>query len=541
MLTSKEHLKALYSAQPKIIIASSEVKKLNLLNQTSGVKFYQYKKNETGEILTPIEEEKEEELIEITLAPIFVLGFLINSHLARHELEPLKKWWSERANQEQIPSYLELINQENSEALKSEFWQLIFHKVSQENINIAQRLAKLQRQYLQLRSLYENTQNAFGAIEAFLSQAKLPPLQLAFENASSHEMLAPKPTQNPYQIKQLLPLPGTGLATIDIQIAKVYPHSMGRLKVSVVQIDDDTFLAQWSIPYQNLSEGWLSLDLPSIAVMPKNDIELRIEWGTNIGPAPAMFLGELQPVPQFRTYAHSNYLNRSLAFRLWTGLPGSRKVVSPYSLSLQQDETKTKPVQHLGYLGQASLSKIIEITPNLPTESFKHIFLNQDFNKILTHPRDEGLTMAMLPFSFPLGATHLTATVATENAKANVIEYGMALIDEGMNPKTCCQENAPDLSLAFSGWIKVKPLEDRQIKLAVQPSANKYYHIVIATKVPQGSSSKLGWAYWLNFFVESNPELLGEIIPEVKLEAQPQFIPEVDPKLNLKLKLDTLP
>jgi hypothetical protein len=131
--------------------------------------------------------------------------------------------------------------------------------------------------------------------------------------------------------------------------------------------------------------------------------------------------------------------------------------------------------------------------------------------------------------------------VATENAKANVIEYGMALIDEGMNPKTCCQENAPDLSLAFSGWIKVKPLEDRQIKLAVQPSANKYYHIVIATKVPQGSSSKLGWAYWLNFFVESNPELLGEIIPEVKLEAQPQFIPEVDPKLNLKLKLDTLP
>ncbi len=511
MLTTKEHIKSLYSANQKIIIAAKEAEKLKFLSLNSGVEFYQYKNSDQGGIITPINEENSSNLVKINLVPNFVLGFLISSEQGKQELATLIKWWLESSNQKQIPSYLKLTNQENPLALKSEFWQLIFNKVSQENTNIAQRLARLQKQYWQLRSLYENTQNAFTAIESFLSQAKLPALQLTFENAASREIMTPKPTQNPHQLKQLLPLPGSGLATIEIHIAKIYPRTMGKLNVSVVQTDDDTALGQWSIPYENLREGWLSLELPTIAILPKNDVELRIEWHTNIGPAPSLFLGELQPVPQFRTYADGNYLPRSLALRLWTGLPGSRKVMSPYSIYTPEAQTKAKPLAQFGYLGETTISQIVEITPNLPTESFKHICINQDLNKILTHPRDEGLTMAMLPFSFPPGATHLSATVITEKAEANVIEYGMALIEAGMNPKTCCQEQSPELNVAFSGWITVNPLEQRQIKLAVSPAENKFYHIVIATKVPQGSSSKLGWAYWLNFLIESNPELLGEI------------------------------
>ncbi len=83
---------------------------------------------------------------------------------------------------------------------------------SKENHSIVQRLTTLQRQYLNFRKLHEEMQNAFSTVEDYLSQAKLPPIQLAFDTHITDKIVEPSKISNlnSLTLKQLLPLSSRG-------------------------------------------------------------------------------------------------------------------------------------------------------------------------------------------------------------------------------------------------------------------------------------------------------------------------------------------
>ena len=513
LITNQSHLKDIYSSSAKIFIAEQDknifFNTLNVANQFNIYKFKYDRQSRRG-IITLVGQELNNNLnlVRMQLVPNFCLGLLGLSKAGEEELAELARWWSERSAESSLPPSIKLNTEQETTALQAEFWQHMYARREKQTYAIAERIGTLQKQYLGLRTLHENMQNAFAAVEDYLSQAKLPSLQLVFDNQPAKKLVEATvlTDSNSLTLKQLLPVASRGIAIVELHVAKKYHNAVGYLTVQLKACEDETCFAEWQISYQQLPEGWLSLDLPSIDMGRKQDVELVIEWNTSIGPAPSLSLAQIQPIPEVRAYINEVALEHSLAFRIWSGLPGTRKVTSPYLCTADVD---VEPV-NLGYLGQGAMARVIEVTPNLPTDEFAHIEVINNGAKILTHPRTEGKpTIAMLPFCFPPEADILTATVATEHEEASTIEYAMAIISPETDPKNCLKEGS---AMAFSGWVAVKPNTPRQITLELTSAIKEHCHIAIAARLAEGSLPYYGWAHWLNFFTSSRlQESVGRV------------------------------
>ena len=464
------------------------------------------------------------DLVEVTLAPNFCHIAIAFSEAGKQELTKLLDWWSPRSIPQSLPQLIVLDAKQEADRVQAEFWLQMYRQTVQQNRATAQRIATLQRQYLALRKLHEDTQNAFSTVEAYLSKAKLPPIQLAFDTPIINKAIEPFEVNNSNSLilKQLLPLSSQGLAAIELHISRQYSEARGDLIVSLKACEDSSVNTVWKVPYQNLSPGWLGLDLPQIELGRKRDVELIIEWQTRIGPSPNLSLSKQQPILESRAYNDTMTLEHSLAIRLWQGLPGTRKVTSPYLISTNQ-QGQTQP--QLGDLGQRAMASACEVTPNLPTDNFKHVQIFDRGARIMTHPRADGTaTIAMLPYCFPATANRLTASVITNHEAAGTIEYAMAIIEPEVEPKQALNH---DLALAFSNWIAVEPNTPRELTLDLAHSVDRNCHIVIAAKFPQDSPSDFAWAHWLNFCsaiapVANSPVQTAESHP-------PESAPEPNP------------
>ena len=124
-----------------------------------------------------------------------------------------------------------------------------------------------------------------------------------------------------------------------------------------------------------------------------------------------------------RAYCNENTIEQSLAFRVWQGLPGSRKVTNPYLESNPQ----TQEIK-LGFLGQGVLSRVKELTARA-NDNFAHAQVIDGGSKIMTHPRVDGSpTIAIIPYAFSAQANYLTTTVITEHDQADTMEYSLAIV-----------------------------------------------------------------------------------------------------------------
>ncbi|WP_144054290.1 DUF6212 domain-containing protein [Pleurocapsa sp. PCC 7319] len=475
------------------------------------------------------------------LAPNFCLGLLAFSEAGKAELNELLSWWSSRSNNNYVPNFIELDLQQEPAKIQAEFWQKMYVQKEQQIYSLAQRISTLQKQYLELRTLHENMQNAFVAVEDYLSQAKLPPLQLAFENQPTQKLVEPSTISqsNSVRIKQLLPVSSRGIAVIELLIVRKNKNAVGNLIVQLKACEDETCFAQWQIPYEQLSDGWLSLDLPRIDIGRKRDVELIIDWNTQTGFAPALVLGAIQLIPELRAYCNERPLKHSLAFRIWQGLPGTRKVTSPHLKPVNQDrEIK------LGYLGQGVMAGVQEVT-NQPDDSFAHVQVIDRGSKIMTHPRVNGdSTIAILPFSFSSKANYLTATVITEHEEADTMEYAMAVISKD----TKLENDLPaESTLAYSGWIPVESNTQKRISVFLDSPPPENCHIVIAAKLAPDSKPDCAWCRWLNFRLdyhlqnpEENEQLKTETIRNASLDSLQERFPRVQ-ILNAKGKIQVHP
>ena len=424
------------------------------------------------------------------------MGLFAFSKAGKEDLTELLDWWKYKNSGQLVPNLIELDISEDAAKLQKEFWQQMYVQRSKENHSIVQRLTTLQRQYLNFRKLHEEMQNAFSTVEDYLSQAKLPPIQLAFDTHITDKIVEPSKinNSNSLTLRQLLPLPSRGLAVIELHIARQYSKAVGHLKISLKACEDSTNLAVWKIPYNHLSSGWLGLDLPHIDLGRKRDVELIVEWQTQVGVAPSLSLTKKQPILESRVYNDNITLENSFAIRIWQGLPGTRKVTNPYLITIGEDK-KERP--QLGYLGEKAIALIQEVTPNLPTDDFEHIQIFEEGAKIMTHPRANGTpTIAILPYCFPPTANQLTASIITDHPKAGIIEYAIAIIEPEIDPKTALDR---DTALGFSDWIEVEPNVHRQITLDLPTSATQHCHIVIATRLVKGNPTDFAWSNWLNF------------------------------------------
>ena len=522
IIVDKLLLQGIYSSAAKIFISGQDsiffAENFEFTDQIALYEFHYDLSAQQGRISllgaranAPVEE------VEMKLAPNFCLGLLAFSTLAQADLEKFICWWSARSIPESLPPLIEFDPKQDIKSITKDFWQQMYGQMARQNHAIANRIGTLQKQYLELRTLHENMQNAFAVVEDYLTQAKLPALQLVFDHQpSEEEKINPYELANSQSLKQLLPVSAPGLAVVELHIAEKDESATGYLQVGLKACEDKNCFVTWQIPYQQLPQGWLGLDLPQIDLGRQRDVELIVEWHTNLGPAPSLSLGSRQTIPELQVYADGMAFDHSLAFRIWHGLPGTRKVTSPYLVTLNNHNDADCESLTLGYLGQGAMARVKEVTPNLPADETPYIQVIDQGAKILTRPRPDGSpTIAMLPFCFPPTANNVTATVITGHPEADLIEYALVIMSQDSKSENLLRE---DLILASSGWVRVEANIPRQISVSLTSLLKEHCHIVIAARLAAHSIAAYADTYWLNFNLAHNSETI-----EPNLAAKPAF------------------
>ena len=539
--TSGNCIADIYSAIPKIIVAEQElgylIDNINLPKTILSYKF-SYDRTKARGIILPFQTDSSsvENVFELKLVPNFLTGLIIFTPPAKAELKILVDWLTNHSQATSAYNFIELNPQQEASQIQANFWQQMYAITDRETQAITTRNAKLQQQYLHLRTLHEDMQNAFATVEEFLTQAKLPELQLAFDNQPITKLIQPGDIaqSNSLTVKQLLPISSRGIAAIDLRVANTDKNSIGNLIVQLKYCENQTSFARWQVPYTQISSGWLSLDVPQIDIGRKRDVELIINCQTQAGTAPYLILGESQLIPELRAYCNENPIEYSLSFRVWQGLPGTRKVTSPY---LESADSEIK----LGFLGQGVMAGVKELTAQTG-DNFAHVQAIHNGAKIMTHPRVNGdATVAILPFSFSSQANYLTATVITEHPEADTMEYALAIVSPEVN---IGKEFSPQATLAHSGWVAVPANTPRQISLYLQSAPAQNCHIAIAARLAADSKPNCAWCRWLNFKLESrshNPQATKpQILRNASLDSAQESFPRVQ-QLNDKGKIQVHP
>ena len=266
IFTCQQIVPELYSSSSKVIISTHDQAILLNLNISQQIQVYEFNCDREPATIASLAKSHNASIdssVAMTLTPNFCLGLVAFSEAGKVELTKLVDWWSQRGLKHSIPDLIKLDGKQAKVELQREFWQQMYLQMEQQNNATALRIATLQKQYLGLRQLHEDMQNAFATVEGYLSKAKLPPIQLVFDTQITDKSVEPAQVNdsNSLTLTQLLPLSSRGLAAIELHIAQQDVKAQGDLQISVKACEDKTAIAVWRIPYQHLSPWLVKLRL----------------------------------------------------------------------------------------------------------------------------------------------------------------------------------------------------------------------------------------------------------------------------------------
>lgn len=319
----KNFFEKFYSSEFKVIVSTLDreaVKKLDLASA-----FHVYALNLTANsdgLISPLNTENDGDWISLITPPQFCIALLAFSGQSQNELTLLKDWWSSTGFLE-VP---ELVYYDEEKFNPSELNNIFINYLINKWRDTAERSTMLQSQLCSLRMAHEELQNTFARYEDFLSYARIPPVQLRFITEPTDEVaFTAARGGKPLRFAQRLPISSRGLAIIEIHVRIPDKKAEGVLSASVSTLEDPQELASWRIPYQAMHPGWMRLVLPKIWSGPKLTAELYLTFETHKGKAPTLSLTPPQLLPEAcLRLDNGTEVDRSLALRLWTGLPGIR-------------------------------------------------------------------------------------------------------------------------------------------------------------------------------------------------------------------------
>lgn len=313
-----------YSSEIKVIVSKLDREAVKKLDLPSSFRIYEFNlSDESQGLIIPFGTEKDGDRIQLTTPPQLCIALLAFSRQSQNELKRLKDWWSRAGFFED----LELVYFEEEKISLSELNNVFVDYLIDKWTDTAERSTILQRRLTSLRIAHEELQNTFARYEDFLSYARIPPVQLRFTGEPTDKVsMTVDHHGNPLSFVQRLPISSRGLAMIEIHVNMPDQNAEGVLNASINILEDPQELASWQIPFHAIRQGWMRLVLPNIWSGPKLTAELYLTWETLKGKAPTLSLTTPQLLPEACLKLNNGTkLDRSLALRLWTGLPGIRQ------------------------------------------------------------------------------------------------------------------------------------------------------------------------------------------------------------------------
>lgn len=294
----------------------------------------------------------------------------------------------------------------------------------------------------QMRIAHEDHQHRLAALEAFVARDNRQDFDLAFaEEPTSDEDCALRigVDANLRRLTQLLPVASRGVSAIALHLASTPFSTEAIATIRLTSLEDGIERAAWRVRGQDMAPGWQVLGLDRAITGLSRTLSLSVEV---TGGTFALSLGGHQPLPAFRVGGEDpgSLAPRSLAFKVWTGLPGVMPPVNAIDHLSGGDAGQ-------GFEDVVVAAEAIELTRDGATTT-RQAF---DDDSLPCDPAREGITIGRLPGALPAG-TMLAQGLGRVLGGAEGVEFALAAAASAEAALALAQGVMPEAG--WSGWVE---------------------------------------------------------------------------------------
>jgi len=434
----------------------------------------------------------------VSEAPLMPLAILMDPG-AVNVKDDLLKWMQQRGVMQQ-PPVIGWGRGGEVEAISS-----LVGLVSDHVKSGARRLVLSSRELKTLRSLNDDLQNRFSALEAFLNRHGLQPLDLLFSNEPAENPLNPNvlASASGDGISQILPVPSSGVSGVAIHIEQPGSRPEIKLRGQLMTLEDLRIVDTWHLTSGDLSAGWNIFGLSRSTAGLCRTLEFRLQAEETEDEVPLLSVGGLQPVEMFQVRDAANglpVLKNSLALQVWGGIPGvsmpaHANYIPAQSHQMNMDDGFRDVPIAPGILEHASLANSDEVSFDfeaimpLPTE-----------RAIGCHPPAEGMTIGQLPAACPPQVIRISAKAFIDNSRAADIDFAIAVAKDLTSAKALFTgERDQAVGEAFSGWKTVSYGDVAHLSAFAAEQVGVWQNVYFATRMSEPDGNDFAWAKFANF------------------------------------------
>jgi hypothetical protein len=495
---SAPSLSALMAPQPKIIAGEADALHWLDLEPPHNLDIFTFTMGSEGRSgrLKRLGETAQDRSAPLPYAPNACLALVALSDAGDRELEQLEGWWRHVAPDGR-PSCGNRIQIRDWSRDQGRFFAGLCERLVDQQAADARRIVQVQKELYALRAMHEESQTTFSYLSDYIAQVHLPEEQLVYAVQPSHIAIYPQGRER-FQIEQILPVPSLGLAAVEIHI-----HTAGagdaRLQVALSTIEDAKTLGSWSLKAAHLKPGWVRLDLPHAVIGPRRSVMLSVRWEGGVKSAPSLSLTDQRLVREcWLKVNEAAVVQRTLALRVWSGLPGLRRTSSARQKS---DPAVAGPGLHLERRQiPAALRRAAHLVrPVEKVVDYDLLTQINDQGVFQLHPIEDHVAVAHIPGGCPADARQVFATVKTNHPDAQPIEYAMMVLPPGAPFEEFPNSGSDAKTGNFSGWTMVPPNTESGVTVFLDRTFPVAAELYVATRVPAGKSNAFAWAWWLDF------------------------------------------
>ncbi|WP_203076102.1 DUF6212 domain-containing protein [Falsiroseomonas ponticola] len=295
----------------------------------------------------------------------------------------------------------------------------------------------------QLRAAHDDHQGRLAQLEAYVARDNRQDFDQVFaEEPAGDEDAAIRLGRgaNLGALTQLLPIASRGVSAIALHLEAAPAAPDAVLVVRLTSLEDGQDRAAWRLPAARLSAGWQVLGLERALTGLSRTLRLSVEVpeGTL-----ALSLGGNQPLPAFRVSGEDGaaLAPRSLAFRVWTGLPG----VMPPVTGIDHAEGADDLGQ--GWEEVPILPEAIELSRDGATALRRAL----DDDSLPCDPARAGLTLGRMAGALPAGTLVAQATGRVLGGGEEAVEFALATAATAAEALGLAGQPTP--AIGWSGWV----------------------------------------------------------------------------------------
>ena len=295
----------------------------------------------------------------------------------------------------------------------------------------------------QMRAAHEDHQGRLAQLEAYVARDNRQDFDEVFaEQPAGGEDAAIRLGRgaNLGGLNQLLPIASRGVSAIALHLDAAPAMRDAVLVVRLTSLEDGQERAAWRLTADRLKAGWQVLGLERALTGLSRTLRLAVEVpeGTL-----ALSLGGNQPLPAFRVSGEDGtaLAPRSLAFRVWTGLPG----VMPPVTGIDHAEGSEDLGQ--GWEEVPVLPDSIELSRDGASATRRAL----DDDSLPCDPARAGVTLGRMAGALPAGTLVAQATGRIVGEATEPVEFALAAATTAAAALDLSGQDRP--AIGWSGWV----------------------------------------------------------------------------------------